>query len=173
MEYATMVTAIRKNRPDLPFPLGNSVFSAAAFNFGPRVTTFEHADYLNKANGVCPSFCTGTFDPTKSGHIVLRQLKLVIEFPPGSFILLPSAALFHGNTAICAGTERESITQYTAGGLFRWVHYGFRSWESVVETESEEFVEKERAKHKERWATAVQQFSTISSLQNDHTPLLS
>lgn len=168
-----MMDALSEDQPDLPFSsLGNSIFAAATFNFGPVVTTFEHADFLNKANGICPIFCCGKFNPTKGGHIILRQLKLLIEFPPGCFVLLPSAALFHGNVAIQPGEERESITQYTAGGLFRWVHYGCQSWKSLVEKKGEEFILEERRKHQARWNAAVGQFSTMDSLQRDREPLL-
>ncbi|KAK7016266.1 hypothetical protein R3P38DRAFT_3203090 [Favolaschia claudopus] len=67
----------------------------------------------------------GNFDYTKGRHLVLWECKL--EFPPGSTILIPSAALFHSNTIISAGERRYSFTQYTAGGLFRWVERGFKS----------------------------------------------
>lgn len=56
--------------------------------------------------------------------MVLWDLKLVIEFPPGSTILLPSAAIAHSNTTIGRREMRCSFTQFTAGGLFRWTAHG-------------------------------------------------
>ena len=114
---------LRRNHPD-------SVFPAASANFG-RAVTFEHADYNNKANGICPIICGGNFDYRRGGHLILRQLNLVIQFPPGSLILIPSATLRHGNTSIATDETRWSLTQYAAGGLFRWLKYGFQTWENL------------------------------------------
>ena len=55
---------------------------------------------------------------------MLWDLDLVIEFPPGSTILLPSAAIAHSNTSIGRRESRCSFTQFTAGGLFRWTTHG-------------------------------------------------
>ncbi|KII87540.1 hypothetical protein PLICRDRAFT_69864, partial [Plicaturopsis crispa FD-325 SS-3] len=108
----------------LNFP--NSVFPAATFNLGPESVSIDHVDSGNIANGMCPVHSLGRFDYTKGGHLILWDLKLVIEFPPGSTILLPLSTLRHGNTTIQEGEERMSFTQYCAGGLIRWVKYGFR-----------------------------------------------
>ena len=56
--------------------------------------------------------------------MVLWDLDLVVEFPPGSTILLPSAAIAHSNTSIGRRESRCSFTQFTAGGLFRWTTHG-------------------------------------------------
>ncbi|KAJ7791104.1 hypothetical protein B0H13DRAFT_2394385 [Mycena leptocephala] len=42
------------------------------------------------------------------------------SFPPGSTLLIPSALVQHSNVPIRAHEQRSSITQYTAGSLFRW-----------------------------------------------------
>ena len=68
----------------------------------------------------------GSFDPKKGGHLILWDCHLVIEFPPGSTILLPSAILAHSNVSIASEERRYSFTQYTAGALFRWVERGFQ-----------------------------------------------
>lgn len=57
---------------------------------------------------------------------MLWELKLVIEFPHGSSVLLPSAAVSHSNTPIGKREHRASVTQFTAGGLFRWVDQGYQ-----------------------------------------------
>lgn len=89
--------------------------------------TFLHADSGNSAGGLCAVTNAGNFDPKLGGHLILWNFKLVIEFPPGSTILLPSASVTHGNTPIQPGESRYSFTQYCAGGLFRWVEYGLQS----------------------------------------------
>ncbi|KAF8146094.1 hypothetical protein K438DRAFT_1481946, partial [Mycena galopus ATCC 62051] len=52
-------------------------------------------------------------------------LGLILEFRPGTTILIPSAAIFHSNIPIAVGKHCYSFTQYT-GGLFRWLSPGSR-----------------------------------------------
>lgn len=102
-----------------------SVFACASMNFGPRVRSFMHRDPLNLPFGWCAITALGEFDSTKGGHLILWDLKLAIEFPPASTILIPSATLTHSNTAVYGSNEsRLSLAQYTAGGIFRWVDNG-------------------------------------------------
>ena len=72
----------------------------------------------------------GDYDYTKGGHLVLWDLKLVIEFPPGATILIPSSAIHHSNTRVQQGERRYSFTQYSAGGLFRWADNGYQTAEA-------------------------------------------
>ncbi|KAK0458714.1 uncharacterized protein EV420DRAFT_1620489 [Desarmillaria tabescens] len=104
----------------------NSIFCACTFNFGPKTATFEHMDSGNLPFGWCSVTVLGRFNPKQGGHLILWDLKLVIEFPPGSTILFPSAILRHSNTPIGCGETRYSFTQYTSGGLFRWVDQGLQ-----------------------------------------------
>ncbi|KAI9069928.1 hypothetical protein FKP32DRAFT_1558742, partial [Trametes sanguinea] len=105
----------------------NSVYPAATFNFGPRTVSFPHTDSANAPFNFCHIAALGRFNPKAGGHMVLLDYRIVIEFPPGSSILIPSAIVRHGNTAIQPGEVRQSFTQYCAGGLLRWVDAGFRS----------------------------------------------
>ncbi|KAJ7745310.1 hypothetical protein B0H16DRAFT_1462826 [Mycena metata] len=98
-----------------------SVFASATFNLGPHAWIFKHRDFLNLPFGWCPVTALGDFDPTQGGHLVLWDLKLLIEFPPGSTILIPSATLAHSNIPVAKTEYRASFTQYSAGGLFRYV----------------------------------------------------
>lgn len=111
----------------------NCVFAAATLNIGPKVRTYIHTDHLNFAAGWCAVIALGDFDPEQGGHLVLWDLGLVIEFPPGSLIFLPSAVLRHSNLPIGENESRYSFTQYTAGGLFRWAECGFQSLKSLRE----------------------------------------
>jgi hypothetical protein len=113
------------------FAAGVSVFAAATFNFGPRTVTFPHLDFANLAWGWCAITALGDFDPDKGGHLILWDLKLIIRFPPGSTILIPSALIRHSNTSIQPHEKRFSFTQYTGAGIFRFVDNGFRSDEDV------------------------------------------
>lgn len=112
--------------PSLKPPFANSLFACVAFNFGPQVVAIPHRDHLNLAYGWCSITALGNFNPMTGGHMVLSHLKIAIEFPPGSTIFIPSAALVHYNLPIGDGETRRSITQFSAGGLFRWIAYGFQ-----------------------------------------------
>ena len=120
---------------------------------------------MNLPFGWCAITALGPFDPTHGGHLVLWDLKIVIEFPPGSTILIPSATLRHSNMAIQPGEKRFSITQYTAGGLFRWVDHGFQPSEDYISGLDGEQLVEEGLKSAGRWAEGINLFSTLTSLQ--------
>jgi hypothetical protein len=109
--------SLRREFPHLRRTFPKSVFSCVAFNFGPNVWTFRHHDVLNVPFGWCAIQAAGPFDPTKGRHLVLWDLKLAIEFPPGALILIPSATLAHSNVPVQEGDKRISFTQFTASGI--------------------------------------------------------
>ncbi|KAF7307924.1 hypothetical protein MKEN_01153300 [Mycena kentingensis (nom. inval.)] len=131
-----------------PRPFPRSVFASATFNLGPNVWTFRHRDVLNLPFGWCAITALGEYDPSKGGHLVLWDLKLVIEFPPGSTILIPSATLAHSNIPVSPEEYRASFTQYTAGGLFRYVDNDFQTEAELASSNPAKFhdnaVEKEK-----------------------------
>ncbi|KAF8178794.1 hypothetical protein K438DRAFT_1977629 [Mycena galopus ATCC 62051] len=122
-DYRAHDVALREHHPHLRRPFEHSVFFCAAFNFGPNAWTFRHRDVLNLAFG--------------GGHLVLWDLKLVVEFPAGALILLPSATIAHSNVPVQAGEERASFTQFSAGGIFRYIDNGFRTVEGLQEEDPE------------------------------------
>ncbi|KAJ7063022.1 hypothetical protein C8F01DRAFT_1219230 [Mycena amicta] len=109
-------------------PFAKSVFSYAAFNFGPNAWTFKHRNVLNVPFGWCAIQAAGPFDPTRSAHLILHDLKLFIEFPPGTLILIPSATLSHSNVPVQPGDERASITM--AAKEARW-KMGLGLWSTI------------------------------------------
>lgn len=136
----------------------NNVFGAAEFNLGPRVITRPHKDHQNLAWGWCGVTALGDFDPRKGGHLVLWDLRMMVEFPPGSTILIPSAVIQHSNVDIQPGETRYSFTQFSAGGLFRWVECGMMSlgdFESLGGTLGD---------GKERWKEGISMYSTWDEL---------
>jgi len=143
----------------------NSIFACCTFNFGPYACAFDHTDPANLPFGWCTITALGPFDPTRGGHLVLWDLKIVIEFPPGSTILIPSATLRHSNVAIQPGEKRFSFTQYTAGGLFRWVDHGFQTSEDYISQLDGEQRAEEELRSAGRWAEGINLFSTLTSLQ--------
>ncbi|KAJ3575447.1 hypothetical protein NP233_g1095 [Leucocoprinus birnbaumii] len=102
-----------------------SVYPTAAINFGPQVQTTPHTDLQNAPYAWCSLQSFGRFDPKKGGHLVLKNLRYVIEFPPNSIILIPSATLIHANTPVQEGETHVSFTQYCPGNIIRFVDNGF------------------------------------------------
>lgn len=138
------------------------VFGAATFNLGPKVVTYVHTDHQNLPSGWCALTPLGDFDYKKGGHLLLWDLKLIVEFPPGSLILLPSAVLRHSNATIAPHEHRFSFTQFSAGGLFRWVECGCRS-QKAFSAEGNVLA----MSGVERWLRGVEMWSTWSELQAD------
>jgi hypothetical protein len=110
-----------------------SVWTAMSFNFGPATRCYRHKDWGNLAGGVCVITSAGEFDSMRGGHLILWECGLVIEFPPGAAIIIPSAVISHLNVPIWPHETRYSFTQYAAGGLFRWVEHGFQKEESYAD----------------------------------------
>ncbi|KDR72377.1 hypothetical protein GALMADRAFT_74017 [Galerina marginata CBS 339.88] len=101
-------------------------WAATSLNFGRRTVCYKHADFGNLAFGWCAITALGEYDYKKGGHLILWDLGLIIEFPPGSTILIPSSAIHHSNVRIQSDERRYSFTQYSSGGLFRWVDNGYQ-----------------------------------------------
>lgn len=133
---------------------------------GPSVFTVEHEDTLNLAGGICMIHSGGQYDSKKGGQLYLRQLRLVIEFPTNSTVGIPSASIRHGNIPIQKGETRTSITQYAAGGLFRWVDNGFCSSKTLAKQDPAKAQELED-ESEERWRKTLKRFSKVSKLHKD------
>lgn len=147
-------------------PFLNSIWTACTFNLGPQTCCLGHRDFGNLAFGWCAVTALGDYDYTKGGHLILWDCKIILEFPPGCTILLPSAAIFHSNIPIGPNERRYSFTQYTSGGIFRWIEHGFQSEEDYFASLSEEEVSRERAEARGRWSTGVGYFSTLEELRS-------
>ncbi|KAJ8581000.1 hypothetical protein M405DRAFT_691805, partial [Rhizopogon salebrosus TDB-379] len=83
----------------------------------PQTVTYEHTDSGNFAGRVCSITALGEYNAVTGGDQILFDLALIIQFPPGSTILIPSAILRKGNMPISVGETHLSFTQYFAGGL--------------------------------------------------------
>ncbi|KAF7797239.1 hypothetical protein EIP86_008431 [Pleurotus ostreatoroseus] len=164
--YAANNEKILSHHPHLQPLFANSVFPTATLNLGPQVVTLEHTDSGNLPFGWCAIFATGRFDPKRGGHLILRDLKLLIGFPPGSVIFLPLGTLMHGNTAVQPHETRRSFTQYAPGGLFRWVYYGYRT-EGQMSAIDPERTAHSYASSSARRVDALGLFSTSWSLHKD------
>ncbi len=128
--------------------------------------THEHRDAGNLPQGSCALYSLGDFDATNGGHLILRELGFMVEFPAGSLTLLPSSIITHGNTPIQEGETRKSFALYAAGGLFRWVNYGFRGWRAFVK-EDPLGAAKVKEDGPARWKAAVDMYSLVNELHAD------
>lgn len=165
---AATVNSIRDRLPGLrrTYDSKVGVFPCRSFNLGQHTASYPHTDRCNLAQSWCSITPIGTFDPKLGGHLVLKELKLIIEFPPSSTILIPSALLTHSNIPIREHETRFSIVQYAAGGLFRWVENGFMKdseWHKVATADQEEQRQREGS---ERWSKAAAMFTKLNELMD-------
>ncbi|PPR06008.1 hypothetical protein CVT24_004720 [Panaeolus cyanescens] len=160
----TLHKAAAHNKQRLNFP--GSCFAAMSVNMGGRVCCFKHRDCVNLAFGWCAITSLGNFGPEKGGHFVLWDLKLAIEFPPGATLLIPSAVFSHSNTSIGDHEERFSVTQYTAGALFRWVENGFKTDEELRVKDPEHYTHMQAMKAS-RFEKGVEMYCTLDELSMD------
>ncbi|KAJ7201301.1 hypothetical protein GGX14DRAFT_371250, partial [Mycena pura] len=90
--------------PTMRWKFSRSPFAACTWNFCAAICAL-HLDFANLAWGWCAITALGNFNPDRGGHLILWNLKLVVRFPPGSTIFIPSALLRHSNTSIQRGTN--------------------------------------------------------------------
>ncbi|KAL1751667.1 hypothetical protein FB107DRAFT_221538 [Schizophyllum commune] len=153
------------HHPNLQTNFRSSVWSSITVNYGPRTVTFPHRDFSNIPWGWCPITALGNYDYRRGGHLILWELRLVVEFPPGSTIIIPSSILTHSNVAIAANETRYSVTQYTAGGLIRWVDQGYQTKEAFLASLSPQQRAEEELKAKRRYRTGLDMYATLESLR--------
>ena len=96
--------------------------------------------------------------------MILWELKLIIEFPHGWVILLPSATITHSNTPVMAGHIRISITQYCSGNLLRYADNMFFTDKALREQDKAQYMEQCDLK-KKRWEEALKLLSTMDTLK--------
>jgi len=123
--YTSTLSSLYAHDDSLMRNFHTSVLPATTYNMGPQTVCLKHRDFNNLSFGWCAISALGSYDPQKGGHLILWECGLVIEFPPGSTILIPSAIIAHSNTRVSSGETHYSFTQYAAGGLFRWVENKF------------------------------------------------
>ncbi|KAJ3869203.1 hypothetical protein EV359DRAFT_30569 [Lentinula novae-zelandiae] len=165
-EYKNAQNALRGRFPHLPdnFP-GISDFAAAAFNLGGKVWTFKHRDFLNWPFGWCAITALGAFDPRRTAQLILWELKLVLNFPHGATVLIPSGVITHSNTPVATGDTRMSFTQYTAGAIFRWVENGCRTEKELQAADPQCWAGMQAGKDS-AYIRRIHNFSTIEELMS-------
>jgi hypothetical protein len=93
--------------------------------------------------------------------MVLDDLRVIIEFPAGTSIYLPSATIRHANVPIQPGESRSSFTQFTPGHLFRYIENGCKKDGDLTKEEAGAMEEK----RKTRWLNGIKLWSKLSDLR--------
>lgn len=124
-KYANMMKKLQEHCDGLTFNFDGSIFPSATMNLGPCVSLLPHYDVMNLAFGWCMITSIGTFDPDHGGHSMLKEARLIIRFPPGSTIGIPSAIIEHCNIPVPDDEVRGSFVQFASANLFRWIENGF------------------------------------------------
>ncbi|KAF9056171.1 hypothetical protein BJ165DRAFT_1398903 [Panaeolus papilionaceus] len=161
--FTSYAQTLCETLPNLVFDFYNSAWLCITVNFGPAVCCLPHRDFLNLSFGWCAIIALGTFNHRLGGHVVLDDLKLVVELPPGGLLLLPSALLTHGNMPIQPGEKRMSFTHFTAAGIFRYIDNGFRT-EKQLKKYSKKAYKEMLDKKKTRKEEGTAYWSTIKEL---------
>ncbi|KAJ7756543.1 hypothetical protein B0H14DRAFT_2404706 [Mycena olivaceomarginata] len=154
---------LQKRFPHLTRNWERSVFSQAAFNFGPRAWTFKHCDILNLPFGMCTVQALGDFDPKKGGppHLVGAETRHRVS--PGCSNPYPIRNDHTFNLPVGPAEHRASFTQYTGGGLFRYVDNGFRTERELAEEDPDEYARVCEQKAG-RWEMGLGLLSTVDEL---------
>ncbi|KAG6836042.1 hypothetical protein H0H93_012006 [Arthromyces matolae] len=160
--YSTHMEKLLNRLPFLHHNFKRSVFAACTFNLGPRTITLPHLDRSNLAFGWCAITALGNFNPDLGGYFVIWELGLVIRFPPGATILIPSAILTHSNLPIAEGEERLSFTQFTAGCLLRYIHNGFMTDKELLAKATKDQLEEREEERASRWLNGLGLFSQLN-----------
>ncbi|PPR07613.1 hypothetical protein CVT24_004166 [Panaeolus cyanescens] len=161
--YHDRMNALNIHSPSLKRPFNRSVFACAGFNIGEQVAAFMHRDCMNCPFGWCAVHALGRFNPMTGGHMLLDDLKLAIEFPPNSLMLIPSAIIKHGNAAVAEGELRASFTQFSPGNLFRFIDCGFQTEASLKLSDEEKYGRMMDLK-RSRWRDGIGLWSTVDEL---------
>jgi hypothetical protein len=131
-------------------------------NLGTNIVTIPHLDPANLAFGWCAVTALGNFDPNNGGHMVFWDLGVYVRFPPGSTILLPSALIVHSNLPITQGETRSSLTQYTAGSLFRWVYNKGRNDKEFKASATKDEKRQRDEDKLSRWSKGLDNFPPVT-----------
>jgi hypothetical protein len=123
--YDNVLESVCVLSEDCNFPYRDLPFASFTLNVGKKCICNVHVDSSNLSTGLCLVIPLGNFDPGKGGHLILHELRLFLELPPGSIVLFPSAIITHENVSISEGETRQAFTAFTPALMFQWSANGF------------------------------------------------
>ncbi|KAJ7701599.1 hypothetical protein B0H16DRAFT_1348124 [Mycena metata] len=117
-----------QHHPDALYPCDSTVFSAITFELGgPHCRGFGGSADRHQAETWSVLHALGDYSSLHGGHIILWDLGLVVCFPPGSSILIPTGIIRYSFVRVRPGETRYSVIQHTGGGIARWFSNGKRT----------------------------------------------
>ncbi|PVF91247.1 hypothetical protein CPB86DRAFT_719825 [Serendipita vermifera] len=141
-----------------------SPWSTTTVNLGPQTVTLPHRDIGNLSYGLCSVTPMGKFDHTTGGHLVLDELKVIMELRPGDLVLFPSALITHWNTPIQSGETRQSVVFWTCGNAIRYYDRGQHSMKELSHDEAK----KQQVDDQGKWEKGKEKFLTLAQLEQFH-----
>ncbi|KAJ3830523.1 hypothetical protein F5880DRAFT_1468265 [Lentinula raphanica] len=121
-----LLEKILDDNPDICRMFEDCCYGACHFNLHSAATR-KHEDYFNILFSMCAVYASGQYDYTRAGHFIAWSLGLVTQFPPGTAVFIPSAAVTHANTPISRDEHRSSIAFFMSSGLGQWYQNGYMS----------------------------------------------
>jgi hypothetical protein len=118
-------------------------------------------------NGWCSITSFSPFDSKRGGHIILWDLGLVVEFPAGSTVFIPSAFIMHSNVPIACDERRYSFTQYCSGGIFRYIANGFRTDDEFLAQATKTEKAQREMEREGRWERGLEMFPKLFEFTPD------
>ncbi|KAK6966286.1 hypothetical protein R3P38DRAFT_2591158 [Favolaschia claudopus] len=117
------------HNPNTFYPNEASVFSAATMELGGA--HFNIRDPRGDLRDLEPAgwnilTALGRYRAIHGGHVIFWQLGLVIQFPPGSSILLPAGVVNYSFVKVDPTETRFSLLQWSGGGVRRFLDNGRR-----------------------------------------------
>ncbi|KAJ7016826.1 hypothetical protein C8F04DRAFT_973077, partial [Mycena alexandri] len=121
---ATQKEQFLKHQSDALYPSTSSVFSAATIEFGPHL---QETNRRHEAGSWNILLALGHYNHRHGGHIIFWDLGLVVAFPPGSCILVPTGLIRYSFVKVRPHETRYSLVQWAGAGIRRWFQNGRRT----------------------------------------------
>ncbi|KAF9067373.1 hypothetical protein BDP27DRAFT_1225905, partial [Rhodocollybia butyracea] len=115
-----------------------------------------HEDFFNVFFAMCAVHASGKFDHTRGGQFIAWSLGVVVPFPAGATIYVPSACVTHGNVPIAPEETRSSIAFFTPAGIARWFHNGYMSDKEFKERASPRQLRLWKEYREKLWETGLE-----------------
>ncbi|KAK6974635.1 hypothetical protein R3P38DRAFT_2377648, partial [Favolaschia claudopus] len=117
------------HNPNTFYPNEASVFSAATMELGgPHHNVRDHRGELRDLEPAGWNLLTalGKYRSFHGGHVIFWELGLVVQFPPGSHILLPAGLVHYSFVKVDTNETRFSLLQWAGAGVRRFLDNGRR-----------------------------------------------
>ncbi|KAJ7729514.1 hypothetical protein DFH07DRAFT_969477 [Mycena maculata] len=162
-------TAFQQYHADALYPTDSSIFSAATFELGgPHIHAGASGLYDRyQPNTWSILTALGVYGPVHGGHIILWDLGLVVSFPAGSSILIPTGVLRYSFVKVRNGEHCYSLIQWASAGIDRWFENGLRMDANFAANASRVLHEQRETCHRHLHEDALETFPIDGELQEE------